>query len=33
VVRNLKQLGQATETLLRAGKVGAGGSHNRTGMH
>ena len=33
VVRNLKQLGQATETLLSAGKVGAGGSHNRTGMH
>ena len=33
VVRNLKQLGQATETLLRAGKTGAGGSYSRTGMH
>ena len=32
VVRNLKQLGQVTETLLRAQATGAGGSHGRIGM-
>ena len=32
VVRNLKQLGQVTETLLRAQATGAGGARSRVGM-